>query len=46
MTTAELEPVLAGAAGWTEAVSTGSCTRMTARQGANAMLSGQVNTGQ
>jgi S1-C subfamily serine protease len=27
MTTAELEPVLAGAAGWTEAVSTGSCTR-------------------
>ena len=27
MTTAELEPVLAGAPGWTEAVSTGSCTR-------------------
>jgi S1-C subfamily serine protease len=27
MTTAELEPVLAGAEGWTEAVSTGSCTR-------------------
>ncbi len=26
MTTAELQPVLAGAAGWTEAVSTGSCT--------------------
>ena len=26
MTTAELEPVLAGAPGWTEAVSTGSCT--------------------
>lgn len=26
MTTAELEPVLAGAAGWTQAVSTGSCT--------------------
>ena len=26
MTTAELEPVLAGASGWTEAVSTGSCT--------------------
>jgi S1-C subfamily serine protease len=25
MTTAELEPVLAGATGWTEAVSTGSC---------------------
>ncbi|HYI50630.1 MAG TPA: MarP family serine protease [Microbacterium sp.] len=26
MTTVELEPVLAGAGGWTEAVSTGSCT--------------------
>jgi len=26
MTTAELEPVLAGAEAWTEAVSTGSCT--------------------
>jgi S1-C subfamily serine protease len=26
MTTTELEPVLAGAAGWTQAVSTGSCT--------------------
>ena len=26
MTTSELEPVLAGATGWTEAVSTGSCT--------------------
>lgn len=26
MTSAELEPVLAGAAGWTQAVSTGSCT--------------------
>jgi S1-C subfamily serine protease len=26
MTTAELEPVLAGAPGWTEPVPTGSCT--------------------
>ena len=26
MTTVELAPVLAGAAGWTEGVSTGSCT--------------------